>query len=163
MKKEKYKSEIEILVKFSFYEKIKLKLCDLFSNDNSAFIKVSLFNLLIGALFLSFNPFLLIGNGVFFFLSLGILFYNRNKEKNKMLDNKLDECKEKCEINFSRMRTKFARIYKNTLLEAKIKFEEILSLSCIDLSKIEKKKWEYLKEEYFKIKKNITKLSMKKE
>ena len=77
-----------------------------------------------------------------------------------MLDKKLEEAKEKCEINFSRMRTKFSRIYRDTLYEAKNKFEEILSLSCIDLGK-EKEKWDYLKKEYFKIKNNINELSMK--
>ena len=137
MKKEKYKSEIEILVKFSFYEKIKLKFCNLFPDGESILFKtVSIINILLGSLFISFDPIFLIANGVFFFISLGFLFYNKNKEKNKILDKKLDECKEKCEINFSRMRVKFDRIYKDTLLEAKNKFKEILLLSCADLSKI---------------------------
>ena len=161
MKKEKYQSELKILVKFSFYEKMKLKICNLFPNSGSAFVNITLVNALFAFLISMINPFCLIANGVIFLLSLGFFFFSKNKEKNKLLVQKLDECKEKCEINFSRMRTKFARIYKDTLIETKNKFEELLSLSCVDLSKIEKKKWKILNEKYLKIENNIKKLSMK--
>ena len=158
----KYNSEIEILINFSFVERIKLTICNLFGKETSILLKIGIFNLITIGLFAATNPILLITNGVISLICILGLILGRHKTRNKMLEKKLEEIKEQCEINFSRMRIKFTRIYLDTLNFAKNKFRELLSLSCVDLSKIEKEKWENLNQKYRKIKDNIKQLSKEK-
>ena len=153
LKRGKYKAEIDILVKYSFYEKIKLKICDLFCKKDYNALAIGI-NIILGTIFAIFFPYLLIGNGLFFLFPL----WNKIKEFRNILDEKLNESEEQCQINFSRMRIKFSRIYKDSLNETKNRFKELLLLSCIDLSKIEEKNWIKLKERYIIIKKNIIEL-----
>ena len=147
----KYKAEIEILTKFSFVEKIKLNICNLFSKDNSLLLGLNSFNIL-SAIVISFlNPPFLIINGL-----LGMaLFWKLLKEKRMILEQKLEQIQKDCEINFTRMRIKFSRIYKDTLNQVKDSFRDLLVLSCVDLSKIEKGRWEDLKNIYKKLKDEI--------
>ena len=68
---------------------------------------------------------------------------------------KLEECKKEFNENFLRIRIKFIRLYKDSLSETQNLFRELLILASADLSKIEKKKWNELKEKYKKVKNNI--------
>ena len=157
LEKGKYTAEIDFIVNFSFYEKMKIKIYNLFdANNYKKFAIHSLFSsLLIAAgIFLSPISFYLFG-----IYTTGILVCTFYKRYKKELNKRLDECEEKFQINFSRMRIKFSRIYKNSLSESKNKFKELLSLSCTDLSAIEEKKWKTLIKQYRNIKENILNLS----
>ena len=159
----KYNSEIEILINFSLVERIKLTICNLFGQETSIFLKIGgILNLLTIGIFIATDPILLITNGVISLVCFLGFIWDRHKTRSKILEKKLEESKEQCEINFSRMRIKFTRIYLDNLNIAKNKFRELLSLSCVDLSKIEKEKWENLNQKYKKIKDNIKQFSKEK-
>ena len=122
----KYKAEIEILSNFSFVEKIKLNICNLFSKNNSLFLGLTSLNIITVIILSLTNPVCLIINGV---VGLG-LFLKMYKEKRLILEQKLEQIQKDCEINFTRMRIKFSRIYKDTLNEVKDSFRDLLVLSC---------------------------------
>ena len=157
LEKGKYKAEIDFLINFSFLEKMKIKIYNLFDVNNYKKIAFhSLFSsLLIASGFcLSFVGFIIFG--VYSIALITCTIYDRNR---KELSKRLTECEEQFQINFSKLRIKFSRIYKTSLFETKSKFKELLALSSADLSKIEEKKWEALIKQYKKIKEKIIKLS----
>ena len=152
-KKGKYKTEFDFLENFSFYEKMKIRIYNLFDANNYGKIAVHSF---MSSLFLASGFCLSAAGFVVFGIYATILIactlYDKNK---KELNKKLNEYEEKFQINFTKLRIKFSRIYHSCLCESKNKFRELLSISSADLSKIEKKKWINLKKEYQKIKNDI--------
>ena len=152
-KKGKYKAEIDFLENFSFYEKMKIRIYNLFDANNYGKIAVHSF---MSSLFLASGFCLSAAGFVIFGIYATILIactlYDKNK---KELNKKLNEYEEKFQINFTKLRIKFSRIYHSCLCESKNKFRELLSISSADLSKMEEKKWINLEKEYQKIKNEI--------
>lgn len=152
-KKGKYKAEIDFLENFSFYEKMKMRIYNLF--DASNYRKIAIHSIL-SSLFLAsgfcLSPAGFIALGVYTTIILICTLYDKNK---KELNKKLNEYEEQFQINFTKLRIKFSRIYHSSLCESKNKFRELLSISSADLSKIEEKKWINLQKEYYKIKNKI--------
>ena len=157
IKKGKYKSQLEAIFKFSFCEKLKLKICEAFGNKYTPFFaSVGVFALFIGFHIIAFN-FIGIITGLASFIVFGITSWliSKFKNKEKLLSEKLESCEKELNDNYSRMRIKFIRLYKDSLEETQKLFRELLSLACADLSKIEKKNWQNLKIKYQEIKNNI--------
>lgn len=136
-KKGKYKAEIDFLENFSFYEKMKIRIYNLFDTNN--YKKIAAHSIL-SSLFLAsgflFSPVGFIASGIYIAIIVACTLYDRNK---KELNKKLDEYEEKFQIIFTQLRIKFSRIYHSCLCESKNKFKELLSISSAYLSKIEKK------------------------
>ena len=161
LEKGKYKTKIDFIQNFSFFETIKRKLLCLIGKDNAEKIKIisrvvtSSLLAIFGLYFLFATPAGIIGS-IFFGVLLGVNFViNLFRSKEKVLLEKLDESQEKLEKNFSRMKIQFSRIYNRTLNETIDNFKGLLVLSLADLSHIEKEVWNELNEEYKKTKKEI--------
>ncbi len=159
IKKGKYKVDIEDIYKFSFYEKIQLKLSKI--SDFSTFSKTALKAIGVGALFtigfcISVESLVLA-----ILIAIGSYIADLIKSKSKIFDKKIEEISLKYSAEFERMRRKFSRLYKDTLNETKNLFEEFLSVASIDLSKIEEEEWNNLKANYHEIKKIIINLLSK--
>ena len=138
LEKGKYKAEIDFLINFSFLEKMKIKIYNLFDVNNYKKIAFhSLFStlLIFSGFSLSFIGFIIFG--VYSVALIACTIYDKNR---KELSKRLTECEEQFQINFTKLRIKFSRIYKTSLFETKNKFKELLAISSADLSKIEEKK-----------------------
>ena len=160
LKKGKYKAEIDLIVNFSFYEKLKINICNLLGKDYQTVIAgIGLGTTFFGFVFLSFlipgfNILEIIG-GIIFGIVTSIIFLVIRGNKEKMLINKVNKAKNEIELNYFRMKTKFSRLYKSTIKETTNLFKDLLAIACSDLSKIEQKKWIELKGKYKEAKKNI--------
>ena len=156
IKKGKYKTEIEVIFNFSFYEKLKIKFSQFVDSSK---IKKGIIALTIGAIISVIFVLNFAAGLIFFFVSIASWIANFFKSYSKIFDEKVEEISLKYNIEFERMRIKFTRLYRDTLNDTKNLFEDLLSVASLDLSKIEEKEWNNLKIEYFKIKDNILMLS----
>ena len=152
-KKGKYKAEFDFLKNFSFYEKMKIRIYNLFDARSLGKLAVHSF---LSSLFIAsgfcLSPAGFVILGIYSVVILAFSIYDKNK---KELNKKLNEYEEKFQINFTKLRINFSRIYHSSLWETKNKFKELLSISSADLSKIEEQKWINLQKKYQKIKNEI--------
>ena len=149
IKKGKYKAEIEVIINFSFYEKLKLNLSH-FGFEGISYIKLFIS---IGSIIASYFIFDIYSVGVI--LSINSWIISKFKAESKIFDEKIEEASLKYSANFERTRRKFSRLYSDTLSQTKILFQDLLSVASIDLSKIEEVDWNNLKVNYNEIKNNI--------
>ena len=164
LKKGKYTAEIEVIINFSIYEKLKLNFSN-FGIDEKSYGKIFIS---IGSIFASCLIFhiltleatiiLLLG----YILSLGSWIIGKFKAESKIFDEKIEEASLQYSANFERTRRKFSRLYHDTLNQTKTLFQDLLSVASIDLSKIEEVEWNNLKVKYNEIKNNIYSISNKK-
>ena len=158
LKKGKYKAEIEVIINFSFYEKMKLNLSN-FGIDVGSYKKILI---TIGYIIASFCIFDIYVMGISIVLTLGSWIIGKFKAESKIFDEKIEEASLKYSANFERTRRKFSRLYSDTLSQTKILFQDLLSVASIDLSKTEEVEWNNLKVNYNEIKNNIYSISNKK-
>lgn len=154
LKKGKYKAEIEVIIKFSFYEKLQLNLSKGFNWRSYGKVLSS-----ISFILFSFMTFHLYG---FIFASLIVLgsqIIGKFKSCSKILDEKIKEASKEYSANFERTRRNFSRLYRETLNESKTLFQDLLSIASIDLSKLEEVEWKILNKNYQEIKNNIYSIS----
>ena len=158
IKKGKYKAEIEVIINFSFYEKLKLNLSHFgFEGKSSGKILISIGSII--ATCFIFDIYIL---GITILLNLGYWIISKFKADSKIFDEKIEEASLKYSANFERTRRKFSRLYSDTLSQSKILFQDLLSVASIDLSKIEEVEWNNLKVNYNEIKNNIYSISNEK-
>jgi hypothetical protein len=143
---------------------LKIKICETFGNKyaSTALGAVGAFALFMGLQAVTLNIIGVIA-GLIFGLIVGITSWliSKFKNKEKILSEKLESCKSDFNDKYLIIRSKFIRLYKESLKETQKLFTELLSLACADLSKIEKEKWKNLKIKYQEIKINILLLSNK--
>ena len=158
IKKGYYKIHLKKIVNFSFLEKMKLKIYDILRSKKKTAIIASIgsFAIFFAISTLTFNIIGIISSLTTLLIAgLSSFLINKYRSKEQVLLKKLEECKKEFNDNFLRIRIKFIRLYKDSLSETKKLFRELLILASADLSKIEKKKWNELKEKYKKVKNNI--------
>ena len=158
LKKGKYKTEIDVIIKFSFYEKLQLNLSSIGIDLKSYKKGIGSIGFLIASYFV-FNIYCF---GIAVLLTLGSWVLGKFKKEERILDEKIEEALLKYSANFERTRRNFSRLYRNILDESKTLFKELLSVASIDLSKIEEVEWKTLKNDYQEIKSNIYALSNEK-
>ena len=154
LKKGKYKAEIEVIIKFSFYERLQLNL--------SIGFNLRLNHQLISVISLIISSALIFHLYGFIFASviaLGSWIFSKFKSYSKILDEKMEEALNEYSAIFERTRRNFSRLYRETLNESKTLFQDLLSIASIDLSKLEEVEWKTLKNNYQEIKNNIYSIS----
>ena len=157
LKKGKYKAEIEVIIKFSFYERIQFNISKFFGNKDFEKIKSGLAT--IGFIVGSYLVFNVYGLGAALIITLGSWIFGKLKGVEKIMDEKLEEALNKYSANFERTRRNFSRLYRKTLDESKSLFKDLLSIASLDLSKIEEVEWDDLKKKYFEAKEQINSIS----
>ena len=164
LKKGKYKAEIDLIIKFSFLDKLKLNISNLIGKDNTfAKVGIGITTSVIGYGLLSLlipgvNLVEIIGGIILGLLSsFSIFLISKFIKKEKILLKKINSSRDEIQLNYLRNKTKFCRLYKNTILETKILFKDLLTVACSDLSEIEIEKWNTLKTNYEEVKTNIIK------
>ena len=107
LKKGKYKAEIELIVNFSFYEKLKINICNLLGKDYKTVIaKIGVGTTAFGIFFLSmlipgFNILEIVGGIIVGIVSsIAVLLLGVFSNKEKMLIKKLTNTKDEIELNF---------------------------------------------------------------
>ena len=158
IKKGKYKAEIEVIINFSFYEKLKLNLSH-FGFEGISYWKILISIGSIIATCVIFDIYII---GITILLNLGPWILGKFKAESKIFDEKIEEASLKYYANFERTRRKFSRLYSDTLSQTKFLFQDLLSVASIDLSKTEEVEWNNLKVKYNEIKNNIYSISNEK-
>ena len=158
LKSGKYKAEIDVIIKFSFYEKLQLNLSHYFG-ANLYMKKIANGVSTISILIASYTIFNVYGLGVATAITLTSWILGKTKGSKKILDEKLEEALNQYSANFERARRKFSRLFRETLRESKTLFKDLLSIASIDLSKVEKTEWNNLKEIYFEVKNQLYSIS----
>ena len=158
LKNGKYKAEIEVIINFSFYEKLQLNLSHFFG-VNVNIKKISKGISTISILIASYTLFNVYGLGIASVITLASWILGKAKGSKKLLDEKLEEALNEYSANFERARRKFSRLFRETLRESKTLFTELLSIASIDLSKVEIKEWNNIKENYYEVKNQIYSIS----
>jgi len=154
----RYTNELKILFEFSFAEKLKIKICRYLGINEKNYYAHLLGGLIITVL-LSVSTGGIIGlivSGVYLFINIIVTFFTKwFKTYDKMLNDKLNNVKQKLIEESTKGRIKYYRLYLDLVKEIKEKFAEILSIIYTDLSKIENQKWIELNKEYISLKNNI--------
>ena len=157
LKKGKYTAEIEVIINFSIYEKVKLNLSNFGIDEKYGKILISIGYLIAAALICDINII-----GIIIILNLGSWIIGKFKAESKIFDEKIEEASLQYSATFERTRRKFSRLYHDTLNQTKTLFQDLLSVASIDLSKIEEVEWNNLKVKYNEIKNNIYSISNEK-
>jgi hypothetical protein len=135
---------------------IKLKLKLLFNLNIKKISKgISIISFLIS----SYTVFNVYGLGIASAITLASWILGKAKGSKKLLDEKLEEALNEYSANSERARRKFSRLFRETLRESKTLFTELLSIASIDLSKVEIKEWNNIKENYYEVKNQIYSIS----
>ena len=158
LKKGKYTAEIEVIINFSIYEKLKLNLSN-FGIDVKSYGKILIS---IGSIIASCLIFDIYLTGISIILNLGSWIIGKFKAESKIFDEKIEEASLQYSAGFERTRRKFSRLYHDTLNQTKTLFQDLLSVASIDLSKTEEVEWNNLKVNYNEMKNNIYSISNKK-
>ena len=162
LKKGKYKAEIDLIISFSFLEKLKLNISNLIEKKYP-FLKIGVPSSILGYILFSIiipgvGPIEFVVGIIFGIISsLSIFLLSKTINKEKMLLKKISSSKDEIHLNYLRVKTKFCRLYKDTIYETKKLFKDLLTIACSDLSQIEQKIWIKLKKNYEEVKTSIIK------